>query len=54
MRNEGQVGSRIHAHPWELILVMVLMEAAFGVGGLAAAPIYYAYLKSELAERGLV
>jgi predicted PurR-regulated permease PerM len=52
--NAKIVGSRIHAHPWELILVMVLMEAAFGIGGLAAAPIYYAYLKAELAERGLV
>ena len=52
--NAKIVGSRIHAHPWELILVMVLMEAAFGIAGLAAAPIYYAYLKAELAERGLV
>jgi hypothetical protein len=30
------------------------MEAAFGLAGLIAAPIYYAYLKSELAARELV
>jgi hypothetical protein len=29
------------------------MEAAFGMAGLVAAPIYYAYLKDELAGRGL-
>jgi hypothetical protein len=30
------------------------MEAAFGIAGVAAAPIYYAYLKDELAARGLI
>jgi hypothetical protein len=30
------------------------METAFGIPGLIAAPIYYAYLKNELADRGLV
>jgi hypothetical protein len=33
---------------------MLAMEAAFGLAGVAAAPIFYAYIKSELAERGLV
>jgi hypothetical protein len=27
---------------------MVVMEAGFGVAGVVAAPIYYAYLKQEL------
>jgi hypothetical protein len=30
------------------------MEAAFGVPGLVAAPIYYAYLKDELTVQELV
>jgi hypothetical protein len=30
------------------------MEAAFGIAGLVAAPIFYAYIKSELSDRGLV
>jgi hypothetical protein len=33
---------------------MILMEAAFGLPGLVAAPIYYGYIKSELAEKQLV
>jgi predicted PurR-regulated permease PerM len=35
-------------------LLPVVMESAFGMAGLIAAPIYYAYLKDELASRGLI
>jgi predicted PurR-regulated permease PerM len=28
---------------------MIVMEAAFGIAGLIAAPIYYAYIKNELS-----
>ena len=52
--NARIVGSRIHAHAWELLIAMLGMEAAFGVPGVVAAPIYYAYLKAELTDRGLV
>jgi predicted PurR-regulated permease PerM len=52
--NARIVGRRIHAKAWELLLAMLLMEAAFGIAGLIAAPIYYAYLKDELASRGLI
>jgi predicted PurR-regulated permease PerM len=52
--NAHIIGSRIRAGAWELLLAMLLMEAAFGVRGLIAAPVYYAYLKDELAARGLV
>ena len=52
--NARIIGTRIHARPWELLVAMLGMEAAFGLPGLAAAPIYYAYLKAELAERGLI
>jgi hypothetical protein len=30
---------------------MLLMESAFGIRGLIAAPIYYAYLKEELKAK---
>jgi hypothetical protein len=33
---------------------MLLMEAVFGLRGLVAAPVYYAYIKDELSARGLV
>jgi predicted PurR-regulated permease PerM len=52
--NARIVGRGIHASSWELLMAMLLMEAAFGLAGLVAAPIYYAYLKDELAARGLV
>ena len=52
--NAKIIGSRIQARPWELLVAMMAMEAAFGFGGVAAAPIYYAYVKAELADRGLV
>ena len=52
--NARIVGRRIESHAWELLLAMVVMEAAFGIPGVIAAPIYYAYLKDELADRGLV
>jgi predicted PurR-regulated permease PerM len=52
--NARIVGTQIHARPWELLVAMLVMEAAFGFGGVAAAPIYYAYLKDELTESGLL
>jgi predicted PurR-regulated permease PerM len=30
------------------------MEAAFGLVGVVAAPIYYAYIKAELRARDLI
>jgi len=52
--NARIVGGQINARAWELLLAMVLMEAAFGLPGVVAAPVYYAYLKDELKARGLV
>ena len=37
-----------------VLLAMVVMEAAFGIPGIIAAPIFYAYVKAELSDRGLV
>jgi predicted PurR-regulated permease PerM len=52
--NARIVGRRIESRAWELLLAMLAMEAAFGVSGVIAAPIYYAYVKDELEDRGLV
>jgi predicted PurR-regulated permease PerM len=48
------VGTRIKSQIWELLIAMMAMEALFGVPGLVAAPIYYAYLKSELIDAKLI
>lgn len=52
--NARIVGSYINARAWELLIAMLVMEAAFGIAGLIAAPIFYAYFKRELHEKGLV
>lgn len=52
--NARIIGSQIRARAWELLLAMLAMEAAFGLPGVVAAPIYYAYGKQELADRELV
>ena len=52
--NARIVGSQIQARAWELLVAMLAMEAAFGLAGVVAAPVYYAYLKSELKARGLI
>jgi predicted PurR-regulated permease PerM len=52
--NARIIGGQIRARAWELLLAMLVMEAAFGIPGVIAAPIYYAYIKYELSARGLI
>jgi predicted PurR-regulated permease PerM len=52
--NARIVGARIHARAWELLLAMIVLEVAFGIAGLIAAPVYYAYVKGGLADAGLI
>jgi predicted PurR-regulated permease PerM len=52
--NARIIGEQIKARAWELLIAMLVMEAAFGVQGVIAAPIIYAYIKKELSDRGLI
>lgn len=52
--NARLVGSQVQAAAWELLLAMIVLEAAFGLPGLVAAPIFYAYIKQELVQAGWV
>ncbi|MBS0193446.1 MAG: AI-2E family transporter [Proteobacteria bacterium] len=52
--NARIVGGQIRAKAWELLLAMLVLEAAFGMAGVVAAPIYYAWLKTELKAEGLI
>lgn len=52
--NARIIGTQVHARAWELLGAMLLMEACFGLPGLIAAPVYYAYVKNELRGQGLV
>ena len=52
--NARIVGQQIRSSVWELLTAMLVMESAFGLPGLVAAPIAYAWLKDELVARGLI
>ncbi|XID74403.1 AI-2E family transporter [Alkanindiges sp. WGS2144] len=52
--NAKIVGTKIEANSWEVLIAMLVFQGAFGLAGLVAAPIYYAYLKSELKKAGLI
>jgi predicted PurR-regulated permease PerM len=52
--NARIIGSHIKARAWELLIAMLVMEAAFGISGLIAAPIFYAFFKEELRAKALI
>jgi predicted PurR-regulated permease PerM len=52
--NARVMGGQIRARAWELLLAMLVMDAVFGIPGVIAAPIYYAYLKNELTAQNLI
>lgn len=52
--NAKIVGTQIKARAWELLAAMLVMEACFGIAGVIAAPIYYAFIKRELRQAGWI
>jgi predicted PurR-regulated permease PerM len=52
--NARIVGRQIRAAAWEILVAMLVLEAAFGISGVVVAPILYAYVKGELTDRGLI
>ena len=52
--NAKVVGNRTGTSTWELLAVMFIGESVFGLPGLVAAPLYYAYAKKELLDLKLV
>jgi predicted PurR-regulated permease PerM len=52
--NAKIIGVQINARPWELLAAMLVMEALFGISGVIAAPVFYAYIKHELQAAQLV
>ncbi len=52
--NARIVGHEVQATAWELLSAMLLMEATFGIVGLVAAPVVYAWLKAEIKEQGMI
>jgi predicted PurR-regulated permease PerM len=52
--NAKIVGTHINARAWELLAAMLVMESVFGMPGVIAAPVFYAYIKTELSDLVLV
>ena len=52
--NARIIGGEVQASAWELLAAMLAMEAVFGVSGLIAAPVVYAWLKAEFKAKNMV
>jgi predicted PurR-regulated permease PerM len=52
--NARIIGGQINAKSWEMLTAILVMETLFGLPGVVAAPVFYAYIKKELMDRGLV
>ena len=52
--NARIIGRSVSASIWEMLLAMFTLESLFGLPGLVAAPVLYAYLKQELLAARLV
>jgi predicted PurR-regulated permease PerM len=52
--NAKFVGKNTQTAAWEMLAVMFTLEAVFGAVGLVAAPLFYAYIKSELKRAELI
>lgn len=52
--NARIVGHEVQATAWELLSAMLLLEAVFGIVGLVAAPVVYAWLKAEVKELRMI
>ena len=50
--NAEIIGSRIGTKAYEMLAIMLIFEAVFGLAGLVMAPIVYAYAKAELRAAG--
>ena len=52
--NAKIIGSKINAKAFELLIVMLVFEHLFGIGGIVLAPVIYAYLKRELVDQKIL
>jgi len=52
--NARIVGHEVQATAWELLTAMLLLEATFGVAGLVAAPVVYAWIKAEAKAQSMI
>lgn len=52
--NAKIMGNSIKSNGWEILFAIVVMKSLFGLAGIVAAPVFYAYLKTELRAKELI
>ncbi|MGO9116380.1 MAG: AI-2E family transporter [Desulfomonilaceae bacterium] len=52
--NARIIGGEVQARAWELLCAMLVMESVFGIAGLIAAPVGYAWIKEELRNKNVI
>ena len=52
--NARIIGAQVNAKAWELLTAILVMETLFGLPGVVAAPVFYAYIKKELSDKAMV
>jgi predicted PurR-regulated permease PerM len=52
--NSRIVGMQTSSQAWEILMAIIIGEAAFGVQGVVMAPIIYAFTKNELRRKALI
>ncbi len=52
--NARIIGAQVNAKAWELLTAILVMETLFGLPGVVAAPVFYAYIKKELSDQAMV
>ncbi len=52
--NAKVFGGNLNSKAWELLLAMLVFESFFGIAGVVVAPVYFAYIKSELKSGKLI
>lgn len=52
--NARIIGAKINAKSWELLTAILVLETLFGMPGVIAAPVFYAYIKKELSDQAWV
>ena len=52
--NSRIIGAKTGSQIWEILLAILIGEAAFGLQGIVLAPVIYTFAKRELKDRGLV
>lgn len=52
--NSRIVGSKTGSQIWEILMAILIGEAAFGLQGIILGPVIYTFAKRELKDKGLV